>query len=340
MLSALLTKGILEGDGGIDVDFWALRLPAERGDIVAALDTLVLEGAIEARATWVCVCGAENASSAPECFDCECARSADQLVQRGYVRPSRERNRDPAAVFLIHGMNTLGDWQQSFAWRIQLLYGYSLPVFVFKFGQDYLSPLTRMSQLRRRDQLGAALREAQHDLGDAGRSQRCDVIAHSFGTLLLAHVLTSAEFADLKFGRIVLAGSIIPEYFAWREIVDTGRVEAVLNHRAVLDEWVGCAPWIFPGTGPSGCVGFAERGVVTEIASEGLGHSDYFAKRHFDRIIRLKWKPFLEGSPVVRSSAVQFDGSHLQEWALARRHWIGRLLLGGVLTLLLWGWKR
>ncbi|MCZ7616635.1 MAG: hypothetical protein M5T52_24490 [Ignavibacteriaceae bacterium] len=59
-------------------------------------------------------------------------------------------------------------------------------------------------------------RETQH---------RPDVVAHSFGTLLISELLK--KYPELKLGRVILTGSIISPDFNWELIFQRGQVEAV-----------------------------------------------------------------------------------------------------------------
>jgi hypothetical protein len=320
---------MLDHGGEIDVDYWALKLQCAPEAVRAALDLLVADEVLTSERKWTCPeCGADNSQTRGECVDCRRERSSTAVESMHYYRPPKDPARDPAAVFLIHGMNTLGDWQQSFAWKLQLLYGYSIPVFVFKFGVDRFSPLTRTAQRRRRDELGKALREAQADLQRSGRSNRCDVIAHSFGTLLFTQLLESDAFRHFEFGRVVLTGSIAAQDFSWTNAIARGRVEAVLNHRGGRDVWVRRAPWLFPDVGSSGRDGFDDPSKVHDLLSPSFEHSDYFTRRHFDSVIRLKWAPFLEGRSSKFSRGATMDANRLlPSWMRRRRFWVGRMLI-------------
>jgi hypothetical protein len=230
-----LALGILtEGGRIIDLAFYQLRTGASTTLVEQALEELAIAGLLVAESAWRCPsCETLVPHHREECGECGSRRPTGAPLARTFERHHSPRGqRDPAAVFLIHGMNTLGDWQQSLSWRFQLLYGYSIPVFVFKFGRDLLSPLTKTSQRRRTRQLGTALRQVQQDLLAARRPHRCDVIAHSFGTLLITQLLEDVSFVDLEFGRIVLTGSIAPREFQWKRFVTSGRIEVALNHRA------------------------------------------------------------------------------------------------------------
>src|SRR5437870_7021689 len=94
-----------------------------------------------------------------------------------------------------------------------------------------LSPLIYFRQEMHRDRLLAYLRKLRNEMKAEGYGERPDVIAHSFGTWLLAHAILADKAADpIRVGRVVLTGSIVRPDFNWRSLLDDGRVEAVLCH--------------------------------------------------------------------------------------------------------------
>lgn len=323
------------GGGLVDVEFWALRLNVSPGVLGEVLAALAAEGGLSVSEGWRCpACSAVSTVGLDPCPDCGRARDSTEVLELLYSRPAVASRRDPAALFLIHGMNTLGAWQESLSWKIQLLYGYSVPVFVFKYGWDLVSPWRVRAQRRRTDQLAAAIRKAQVELAGSGRSERCDVVAHSFGTLLIAALLAEPKHRELVLGKVILTGSIIARDYPWDRILEEGRVEAVLNHRAGKDIWVRLAPWGFPRTGATGFLGFQDAAAVEDLHAPTFTHSDYFTSTHFDQVVQDRWKPFLgtqSPAPPKGSGESQFP-----TFGMSRRFWVGRLALGVVIILLCW----
>jgi hypothetical protein len=332
LVAQLLQAGVLEANGEVDIEFFAMRLNASPADVRSAVDHLVSAGFVRREERWQCrECNRDNALGNPECGDCGRLRDGSDQLETIYLRPQRKKRRDPAAVFVIHGMNSLGAWQEAFSWKFQLLYGYAVPVFVFKYGVDQFSPLTRRAQQRRCRELVAAVREAQAELARSGRTTRCDMIAHSFGTLLVSTLLEDANYADLHFGRVILTGAIVRESFEWSPYVESGRIEAVLNHRAGRDRWVRRAPWMFPHCGSSGRDGFLSTASISECLSQDFDHSDYFTQQNFETSIRARWAEFLEGVtlqyPAPRTNSSRGDGP----WA-RYRFWVGRAVIASILV--------
>lgn len=285
---------------------------------------LAERGLLTQSAGWICaVCNAENFAASEICHECDLSRSPTFTEIALFFSRAKTPSRDIAALFLVHGMATAGGWQQDLSWTVQLAYGYSVPVFIFKFGWDVLSPLTRRSQRRRTRQLAEAVRRAQHDLRIHGFSERCDVVCHSFGTILIASLLADQAFRDIAVGRIVLTGSIVNRDYDWDRLLAEGRVEAVLNHRAGRDRWVKLAPWFFPNTGPSGVCGFRTR-QVEDFLSAGFRHSDYFSNANFSEVFQTRWAPFLTRAATPAERPLAAISAHSP---IAHKYFLGRVLL-------------
>jgi len=123
---------------------------------------------------------------------------------------------------------------------------------------------------------------------------RPDIIAHSFGTLLLSRVLENPAFADLKFGRIITAASIVRPDFDWDRLIEQGRVEAVLNHVGGRDRAVPLAQFAIPGAGPGGKVGYLAAATLN-VRADHYGHSGFFIPENLGTAISRHglWQAFL-----------------------------------------------
>jgi hypothetical protein len=259
----------------------------------------------------------EEQTTQPMCPECgqPFSQHGGVTTEIVYVRnlaPSRSVD----WVVAIHGMNTRGGWQEEFSWHLATTWGRSVPVAIYKYGIVRAGVITAW----RRRQIQDAFREKLSVLhGQArahGFSGKPDVIAHSFGTWLLGHLiegeLTRRSGEQLKFGRIILTGCILPVDFDWKRIKDAELVEDVLNHSASDDKIVGLARFAIRDSGPSGRRGFNGDQVVN-LRAEGCGHSDLFSIekciadgkccqdctgapneiRHLDYFYKRYWRPFL-----------------------------------------------
>ena len=184
-------------------------------------------------------------------------------------------SRDIRWMVVIHGMNSRAKWQEEFCWQIAKRLSHSAPVLIYKYGWATIDVLVRWLHRRLAKRLGERIRIAIDQAIDSHRPARPDVIAHSFGTHLLSLILEDPDFEDLKFGRIITAGSIVRPDFDWKSQIASERIEAVLNHVAAKDMAVPFAQYAIPGAGPGGKVGYTQNAVLN-VRNQNFGHSDFF----------------------------------------------------------------
>lgn len=92
---------------------------------------------------------------------------------------------------------------------------------------------------------------------------------------MFSRLLLDPRFASLRFGRVILAGSIVRPDYDWAQHVDSGRIEQVVSHCGDKDWVVGIAQYIIPGSGPSGRRGFVDK-AVRNVKAAGFGHGTFF----------------------------------------------------------------
>ncbi len=263
----------------------------------ALLDAVAQAGLLRKEIRWRCACCAEWVSESdaggetcPECgrpfADCEPGLTRVPV----YLREA-ERGRSVPWVLVLHGMNTRGRWQEELSWLIATTYGRSVPVFIYKYGKV----LTGVLLSWRRRALTASLAERFRQLaGEHGADRfgsRPDVIAHSFGTWMLAHAL--AGHRDLAVDRIILAGSIVRPDFAWTDVLERGQADAVLNHYGTRDRWAKVAAYFIVDAGPSGRRGFDPGSGAIDRREDGFTHSEFFSPQRLPGVFGTAWKPFL-----------------------------------------------
>ncbi len=232
-----------------------------------------------------------------------------------YVRDVTTRQVD--WVVAIHGMNTRGAWQEEFSWYFGTTWGRSVPVSVYKYGKVITGLLLTWKRRKLQQKLRARLAALRDQAEGQGFTGRPDVIAHSFGTWLLGHVLLAElqrpEEERLRLGRLILAGCVLRPDFNWKAVKDAGLVDEVLCHYGTKDIVVPLAHFTIWHSGPSGRRGF-DGDQVINVTAEGYGHSDLMstdkcvidgthgqkckavnAERttHLDHTYRTYWRPFL-----------------------------------------------
>lgn len=295
----------LAGDG---LEFEPASLAAATGTpwpdpkLKAILDGLVTGGRLQRLEIRLCPNAAcrqpldSGMISIGECPRCQLAfREEDkEPVCSIRYRIVGEVSRDIRWMIVVHGMNTRAPWQEDLSWMIANKLKYSAPVLIHKYGwatiDVLLAPLHR--QLAR--DLGCRIRRATGYARARGLDAAPDVLVHSFGSRLFSMVLRDPEFADLRFGRVITAGSIIRPDFAWMPLIEARRVEAVFNHMGGKDLPVLLAQFLIPGTGPSGRVGFVDPAVLNECTA-GFGHSGCLSEPHLQKALATGglWDRFL-----------------------------------------------
>jgi hypothetical protein len=301
------------------IEFTPTALPVPVASATELLDRVAADGWLERRQRQRCPQCKEDltATEAGEevCVHCNEAFSdhGGVSIEIFYSR-NLPQTRDVDWVIAIHGMNTRGAWQEAFTWHLATTWGRSVPVAVYKYGFVIAGVIMAGRRHKLRENLRiklAALRDEARLRGFRGKP---DVIAHSFGTWLLGHLLEkelTREDAPLHFGRVILTGCILRPDFNWRKIKETGLVEEVLNHYGTKDSVVPLAQATIHDSGPSGRRGFDGREVIN-VRAKGCGHSDLFSITQFadksgffqrnagvDRVTHLEfaytqyWKPFL-----------------------------------------------
>lgn len=215
-------------------------------------------------------------------------------VREQHYRLVGEASRDIRWVIVIHGMNSRAKWQEAFSWEIANRLSYSAPVLIYKYGWATIDVFARWLHRRLARRLGERMRIAIEQARQSRHPAQPDIIAHSFGTLLLSQVLEDPAFADLRFGRIITAASIVRPDFDWDRLVADGRVEAVLNHVGGQDAAVPYAQYAIPGAGPGGVVGYQGQAVLN-VRADSFGHSSFFIPENLSLLISRQglWHGFL-----------------------------------------------
>jgi hypothetical protein len=106
------------------------------------------------------------------------------------------------------------------------------------------------------------------------------IVAHSFGTYILGYSLLKYE--NIRFDKVILCGSILPEDFPWNDVLDRGQVTAILNEFGRNDRWSRIVHWFIAGSGASGQRGFWCRSTWLTQKPFHFDHSEYFVRGHME----------------------------------------------------------
>ena len=267
------------------LEFRAQQLPPPIGGARELLDRFARDGWVDKAKRWQCPsCDEELDAAEADGENCpECGEAFSEhggVTQEIFYERHLQAGRPVDWVAAIHGMNTNGAWQQEFSWLIGRSWGKSVPVASYKYGIIRLGVLIPWRRRQLQDQLRRRLVRRSRQARDSGYPGRLDVVAHSFGTWLLGHLLREELKRDpgdqLRFGRLILTGCILRPDFDWEILKKAGLVQDVLNHYGSKDIVVPFAHLTIGDSGPSGRRGFDGEEVIN-VRAEGYGHSDLFS---------------------------------------------------------------
>ena len=328
-----VVRPLVDGDGLIKLSDQELSSRAEVGieEARVSLSDFARRGILSEERIQSCGCCStfltpEDAQE-ERCPDCGQAL-IDCGVTEGTIHVrSATPGRDVAWVLVLHGMNTTGAWQEELSWSIANTYERTVPVFIYKYGRVRPGVFLRWRQRQLVKELHQKVEKLRATYGAASSAQP-DVLAHSFGSWLIGHVLM--DDPELRFGRVVLAGSILRPDFDWVSVTQRGQVEAVLNHCGGQDRWVPLAKLVIPDAGPSGTKGFLDPGVINRIEPD-FGHSSFFEEGRIASNLADVWGLFFR-RPHERLDELRV-GSAGSSWR-PFPNWIQLLLRGLLLGIL------
>jgi hypothetical protein len=254
---------------------------SEATKVTQLFDRLVDDGLLTRKEVNVCPTpGCENVldEEISECSKCgvDYHQTGDEPQrQRRYIVSLLNGSRDVPWLIAIHGMNTDGQWQEEFSWRVANKFWYHAPVLIFKYGLVRYRVLFQFFHKIFTRRLGEKISAAIEHARQNGISEPPDIVVHSFGSLLFSYLLASEDFKDLKFGRVIVCGGVVCPDFKWSDFIAANRIEAVLNHFSKKDYVVRLAQFAIPKSGPLGAVGSSDSKVFN-VREELYGHSTYF----------------------------------------------------------------
>ena len=127
------------------------------------------------------------------------------------------------SVVALHGISTHAAWQRMFS-EVAHRHGVSAHVDRWNFGHfsvlRFLMPGARMAKVRWfRETYQQEFRESTQ-IGALP-----SIVAHSFGTYILGNALL--RHPNLRFDKVLLCGSILPQNFPWPQILNTANTSSV-----------------------------------------------------------------------------------------------------------------
>lgn len=205
-------------------------------------------------------------------------------------------------VITVHGIRTFGDWQNRLKHQIDEHSQESISVHHFVYGYfsmaAFIIPVTRWLLVGRfKRELIALARRLQ--------PTRIDIVAHSFGTHLVAWALRGLPPDEkLTIHTLVLAGSVLRSDFYWADLFPK-RVTRVINDCGTRDLALIASQFLVPFTGMAGRAGFVGMTGPEFCNRYSLfGHSGYFrdAQGHSsDEYMSKRWLPLIVNDSSIES---------------------------------------
>ncbi len=178
------------------------------------------------------------------------------------------------SVISLHGIRTRGVWQKDLA---PVLARQGLVPWALDYGRFRVDQFLRNGARQKKLEW---LRHEYERVTAEASSQRPSIIAHSFGSYLVAALLT--KYKELRFDKVILTGSIVDRAFDWPSLLSSGQVNLVRNDYGALDRIPGLAALSVSDCGDSGRQGFSKKHPrLIEQKFPRHGHSDYFHRQHF-----------------------------------------------------------
>ena len=229
----------------------------------------------------------------PHCND-NFFESGEPTTDKTIYLAEAENSRDIPWLLAIHGFNTSGEWQEDFSWLLATRFRHRAPALMHKFPILRYGVLFRSKHRKLIAKLESRVRTAVNRAEQSGIVDPPDIVAHSFGSLLFAKLLESEDAHNLRFGRIILAGSIVRPDYDWDKHIKAGRIDAVFNHCSEKDAVVDFAQYLIPDSGPSGRVGFNDK-LALNYREKEYGHGTHFEPETMTTNLALEgpWDQFL-----------------------------------------------
>lgn len=197
-------------------------------------------------------------------------------------------------IFLIHGIRTQGEWATRAAKILESDPTIRVRPIRYEF-LDVIRFLIPLSRFR-----NTAVRRVTRLIRDelSRKPNALSIIAHSFGSYIIGKILENET--DIKFHRLILCGSIIPDNFSWgrfghRLHSDSEDSWQVINECGMQDIWPVIAKSITWGYGSSGRFGFGHPRVKDRFYN--IGHSGFFD----EEFVRKRWLPYFVSGEITPS---------------------------------------
>jgi pimeloyl-ACP methyl ester carboxylesterase len=336
----------------VDTNTFGRLIGAPTHEAQRIAEALVAHGVFERTEALICSnaeCGVvlnDESLAESRCQTCGIDLTEYEPSREPRYRLEQPRSRDVGWLIALHGIRTHGVWQEQLQWLIDRQFRRTVPFRNWKYGRILFSALIPVLQRRLVRRFLIEVRTARAELENilsTGEAPPPDVIAHSFGTWIVAHALASDP--TLRLGRLILVGSVIRPDWTWHEPLDRHQLTGVLNYCGDRDPWVGLSERFIPDSGPSGTIGFTEpHERLTNVLRPGGTHGSAFTRASFEQTFEDVWRPFL-ADRTSDVDALDHAVLHPGQWTRAATALRApapalltlALLSAGIVALAIWG---
>ncbi|WP_219600052.1 alpha/beta hydrolase, partial [Vibrio parahaemolyticus] len=187
---------------------------------------------------------------------------------------------DKLIVYSVHGINTNGEWQDSFDTYLKEKTEVSISHFPYKYQYypiySFLIPMLRRNEVRR------MINELKYCARKAPNST-VHLVGHSFGTYVICEALKEIPLENSpKIGNLILVNSVLKSGYDFSQIVSKHKIDKILCECAINDRILIMSQVFAMGLGMGGRMGF--KGVLYKTIHNRFfkgGHSDLFSATKF-----------------------------------------------------------
>lgn len=168
-------------------------------------------------------------------------------------------------VYVMHGIRDYGEWTDKVRRAIEAEepQGQKTVVVNQKYGHFPMLPFILYWDRQRNVRL--FMDEYTENVATFPRAESFEYVGHSNGTYILASALQ--KYKTLKVDRVYFAGSVVPKYYKWIDLLDDNRVAHVVNIVAAEDWVVALFPRFFEQIAE-----WEHRGATSKAYRRPFGH--------------------------------------------------------------------
>lgn len=186
-----------------------------------------------------------------------------EVIKKLYTKRSViERRKSRGVLFSIHGVNTKAFWNSKLA-PLASSQGWIFAPFIYE------NPVVLLASKRKRRKVLEAFSSYYYDITSRYDVSSASILAHSFGTYIIAKFLKNSEYNDFlrcQIDSIILTGGIVDNNFDWSKYYPN-KIGTILNISSKNDAAVKWMPkWNFIKNKVMG----DKDGIFGRIGYEGL----------------------------------------------------------------------